>query len=153
MGDTEPQKASSGAGITSQIVGRNVARLRGGSGVSARELATLAAELGTPLSQSGISDIENGRRTVSVDQLTALATALDVSPLSLLMPETWAADVEEVRLTGTPVVLGGDLLSWLRADAPLREGFAEGAGEAEVAIHKQMWQRRSLPPWSWTTLT
>ena len=151
MGDAESQNRKSGPGITSQVVGRNVARLRGGSGLSARELAERATALGASLSQSGISDIENGRRTVSVDQLTVLAILLDVSPLSLLMPETYAADLEAPRLAGTPEVLGGDLLDWLRADAPLDS--LTGVGEAEAAIHRQMWQRRALPPWSWAALT
>ncbi len=87
---------------------------------------------------------------MSVDQLTVLAVALNVSPLSLLMPETWASD-EEAWLSGTPEVMSGDLLDWLRADGPL-EG-REGAGAAEASIALQMWRRRALPPWSWAALT
>ncbi len=55
----------------------------------------LAAELESnqwALSASAISQIENGARRVDVDDLFALAIALDVTPALLLMPEAHSAD-------------------------------------------------------------
>ncbi len=128
---------------TSQVVGRNVARIRGGRAMTTRALAAALTELGVPLTSSGITDIEAGRRTVSVDQLTALATALDVSPIALLMPGSGPENDHRVKLTGTPTVLSLAMLPWLRGDVPIR------AEEWDDAFEVEAFRRRSLPSWSW----
>jgi transcriptional regulator with XRE-family HTH domain len=111
--------------------------------MTARALTNRLTELGVPFSPSGISDIEAGRRTVSVDQLTALATALSVSPITLLMPQVLTENTELIRLTGTEEVTGMAALAWLQGEAPI--DMHEWADAFEV----EHFRRRSLPPWAW----
>ena len=68
------------------IVARNVGELRGRRQFSVRDLSRRLEELGTPMLASAISKIENGQRKVTVDELVALARALNVSPVRLLLP-------------------------------------------------------------------
>lgn len=120
---------------TAATVGRNVARLRAAKGMSARALSAKLEELGHPLAQSGVSDLENGKRSVSVDQLTCLAVALGSSPLELLAPPSGQ--------NGEPVYGGLDetdpekLLAWLHGgitkDALSDLGLSPGTTLAEVA--------------------
>lgn len=98
------------------------------------------------MSISGIQDIEAGRRTISVDQLTALADALHVSPLALLMPYSVTGDAERVELTGVDSGLGLDVWNWLRADYPLHY---EPRGDAASEHEAEVFRRRSTPPWAW----
>jgi len=51
-------------------------------------------ELGQPIGITGLSKIENGRRGVDLDELVALARALDVPPLMLVFPLGRARTVE-----------------------------------------------------------
>ncbi|OKH71949.1 hypothetical protein EB73_09730 [Mycobacterium sp. SWH-M3] len=121
--------------LTSQVVGQNVARLRAAQGDTTRKLAESLKEQGVAMSGSGITEIEKGRRVVNVDQLTALAAALGVSPLTLLLPHTDAPDTE-VMLSGTSPERADDLYLWLRGERSLtddllddweREGFRRAA--------------------------
>lgn len=130
---------------SSQVVGENVARIRKATGVTAKAVADRMTELGVSLSPSGVSDIEAGRRTVSVDQLTCLAVVLDVSPVALLNPyvPTAAGDPPQ-QLTGTEPAQGEELLRWLQGTAPLDKQRQVDSFEVEH------FRRRSLPPWAWT---
>ncbi len=67
----------------------------------------------------GIRRIENGERRVTPDDLTALAVALKVSPVTLLMPGLPDArePTEMVEVTGRDAkVDAGKLWLWLQAD-------------------------------------
>lgn len=66
-------------------VARNVRRFRGDT--SYAELTRRLAELGRPIPPLGLRHLEAGTRQCGVDELIALAVALDVSPLTLLMPD------------------------------------------------------------------
>lgn len=120
---------------SSEAVAKNLARLRGETKTSIRQLVTGLVAQEMPISPSGISDIEHGRRQVSVDQLTALAAALGVSPMTLLMPYVDDPD-EEVVLAGTSYERAEDMVAWLRGERSLshaemddweREGFRRQA--------------------------
>lgn len=68
----------------SHDIGSRVARYRKMAGLSARELSD---KLGGEMSRGVIANIESGRKTdVTVDQLLALAWALDVPPAALALP-------------------------------------------------------------------
>jgi transcriptional regulator with XRE-family HTH domain len=128
--------------VTSTAVGWNVARLRNASQMTTRALAEKMVELGYPLSSSGVTDIERGRRTVSVDQLTALSVALGgVSPLGLLMPDVWSPD-ELVALSGVPATNAGAVYAWLRGTDPLPD-------ERLDDYARETFRRRSNPEWTW----
>lgn len=78
-------------------VAGNVAEVRDLRRLSVRALADRLAEIGHPILASGISKIENAERKVSVEDLVALALALDVSPVRLLLPAEPGED--EIALT------------------------------------------------------
>jgi len=69
-----------------RIVGRNVRRLRAEQHLSGQQVADAASAKGLHVGRSTISEIETGRvrRAVTVDQLMALAAALDTTPTDLL---------------------------------------------------------------------
>lgn len=70
----------------SQVVARQVKRLRGERGLSAQRLAERCADLGMPeLNRSVLANLENGRRPfVTLDELYVLALALNAPPVALL---------------------------------------------------------------------
>ncbi|QII04347.1 helix-turn-helix transcriptional regulator [Rhodococcoides fascians A25f] len=81
-------------GATGETVRKNIARVRNDRGMTLRALSDTMSELGHPLSNSSISQIENGSRRVDVDDLMALAIALDVSPNTLLIEPAYDGDLE-----------------------------------------------------------
>jgi hypothetical protein len=136
-----------GHGPTTAAVAAALARLQGeGRWSSLRQLSDALAALpggGIKLSHASIGQIMRGTRHVTVDELTALATVLDVSPITLLMP---AADQpwEEAKLTGPTPRDAEATLEWLQGILPL-------GGEAgfKDAFEVEAFRRRSLPRWAW----
>jgi transcriptional regulator with XRE-family HTH domain len=104
---------------TSERVARNLAALRKARGLSLRDLHVRLRDVGRPILPSGLHKIERGDRRVDVDDLVALAIALDVSPNRLLMPAT--ASGSQVRLA--PKVKGKErtLWAWAAGDEALPE--------------------------------
>lgn len=112
--------------------------------MSLRRLSAIMGEIGHPLSHATLSEIERGDRRVTVDDLTAFAVALEVSPVTFLMPVSRTDDVdadEPVRLTGTPEAPARQLADWVRGDAPLRD--------TEDPFEVERFRRDSLPHWLW----
>ncbi|WP_158714359.1 helix-turn-helix domain-containing protein, partial [Kitasatospora aureofaciens] len=64
-----------------------------------KDLSERVGALGRSIPPLGISRIEAGTRRIDTDDLVALALALNVSPLTLLLPDAW--DEEQVRLTAS----------------------------------------------------
>jgi hypothetical protein len=86
-----------------------------------RALSEEVSRVGRMLSADAINKIENGRhpageipaklvRRADVDDVVALALALNVSPLTLLLPPR--SGDEPVALTGTVTVTGRDAWRW-----------------------------------------
>ena len=92
--------------------------------------------LGDGIPKNAVSLIETGKRRVDVDELVALAVALDVSPVALLMPTVDDGQDSPVA----PITLTEELeqvpahrtWDWLTGEAPLPGGAAARA-EAETA--------------------
>ncbi len=105
-------------GPAAQRVADNVRALRKARGLDLSDLSDRLADLGHPISLSGLSKLETGSRRVDVDDLAAIAVALDVSPPRLLMPAT--ADRSE-RIMVTPTVRATEDAAWRWAtgDLPL----------------------------------
>lgn len=79
-------------GPAGDIVRRNVRRLRTERRLTTERLAELLSEQrGRSIPASGISRLELGQRRVDVDDLSALAAALGVTPVQLLEPPTECA--------------------------------------------------------------
>lgn len=72
-------------GKMGEHVAATVGRLRRDRGWEQRELAERVTVVGRPMSSSLISKIESGARRVDVDDLVALAAALEVSPALLVL--------------------------------------------------------------------
>lgn len=112
--------------------------------MTTRTLANGLAEQGVPMSGSGITDIERGRRGVSVDQLTALAAALGVSPLALLTPIPDGDDpaAAEVILSGTSYETADTMYLWLKGERSLTDDMLDDH-------ERETFRRGSNPPWTW----
>lgn len=84
-------------GPTSKRVSENIERLRKARGLSQAQLANKLTKVGRPMLDTAVSKMERGTRRVDVDDLVAIAIALNVTPIALLMPNQW--DMEPVALT------------------------------------------------------
>lgn len=109
-------------GATGENVRQNVAAARrwglGGQPMTVRALADRLNESGVRTAHSALSEIENGARRVDVDDLTALAAALGVSPLFLLLPHSFE-EGEAVELSGVGKVPLRTAWAWMRDGLPL----------------------------------
>jgi transcriptional regulator with XRE-family HTH domain len=116
-----PEKKRIDLGPIGVAVAANIERLRKSPNLSYADLSRRLDELGRPIAPLGLTRIRDHKRRVDVDDLVALALALDVSPATLLLPDTPAAGTNE----SAPVTEGGDdyphrqIWSWLTATAPI----------------------------------
>lgn len=84
-----------------------------------REVLTLRAlsenlsNSARPLALNTLSEIENGARRVDVDDLVAIASALEVSPVSLLLPMYFTPD-DTVDVPGLGVIDVDSAWAWMR---------------------------------------
>lgn len=130
-------------GPTAETVSANVARLRSDANLGLRALAKRMGDAGRPLTHSAVDQIEKGARRVDVDDLMALAVALDVSPVTLLMPVTKDAS-NAVDATGQSDALAASALwDWLTAAGPLPGGHAM-TFLAKALPH---WLTAGMPNW------
>lgn len=105
-------------GPTSMTVAANVRRARKGHGLSTYELADRLASAGHAIAASAVAKIERGERQVTVDDLMALATALDVPPSALLLPPHDGTQ-RIVELTGAGTVPADVAWDWADGKRPL----------------------------------
>lgn len=110
-------------GPAGERVAENVVRLRKARGMSLRALSERLAELGRPILSSGLSKIEQGERRVDVDDLVALAAALNVSPGWLLLPPSTGE--ERVALTDAVEVPAWVAWQWIDGTNPLPPDHGE----------------------------
>lgn len=108
-------------GPVTDRVARNIRALRDVRRLTLEDLAQRLRELGRPIIKSGLSKIESGGRRVDVDDLLALAVALEVNPNRLLLgPE--AAEDDEMAITPDFAVPSQTAWDWangeVAADAP-----------------------------------
>ncbi|MHA6761806.1 helix-turn-helix domain-containing protein [Streptacidiphilus sp. PAMC 29251] len=80
------------SGPTSRRVAANIERLRKARQLHQKDLSALLAGVGRPMLPTVISKMERGERRIDVDDLVALALALNVSPSTLLLPPTSGSD-------------------------------------------------------------
>jgi transcriptional regulator with XRE-family HTH domain len=80
------EKPKNALGPSGEMLMNNIKRIREGQRVTYVELSERLAALGRPIPVLGLRRIERGERRVDVDDLLALAKALNVSPVALLVP-------------------------------------------------------------------
>ncbi len=115
-------------GPTGTTVADNIRRLRTGRGLAFTGLAERLAAIGRPIPTLGLRKLEAYERRVDADDLVALAVALDVSPVTLLMPPA-EDSVDAVSVTGLaePAAAIG-VWEWLRGR------FARPGGPNRMSI-------------------
>jgi transcriptional regulator with XRE-family HTH domain len=127
----------------SDRVRQNLAELRDARRVHLRALAGRLAKIGHPILASGLSKIETGSRRVDVDDLLALAVALDVSPNRLLLPAE--ADDEDLELTAETVTTRRTAWRWASGDDPLPvDLWTERPSTVDLNRHRR-WRRENRP--------
>lgn len=131
-------------GSTGRTVSLNIARIRKDQRLTLRDLAGRLEKVGRRLAHTGISDIENGSRRIDVDDLLAIAAALDVSPVALLMPDTVNGS-DEVTATGVGTTTARELWRWLTADSMGRPNAPRIHPDFD-SINVDAWLR-SRPEW------
>ncbi len=111
----------------SDVVAGRVREIRHKRAMTVAQLADRLADLGMPgLTEQALYNLEAGRpdrrghrrRAVSVDELLALAYALEVSPLDLLVPIDDEPTIS-VPGTGRPDWPRGQVRDWVSARSPL----------------------------------
>ncbi len=112
MPSTEIERGEPG-----RTVARNVQAIRKRRNLGQQQLSARLAELGRPIPPTALSKLEDGKRRVDVDDLVALAIALNVSPSRLLLPERY--DDQSFELTPTTTAPSWLAWSWAEGDGPL----------------------------------
>jgi transcriptional regulator with XRE-family HTH domain len=104
-----------------EIAGRRLRELRSVRKLSAQALADRCAELGvTSLKRQVITNIENGRRGfVGIDELLALAWALDAPPVMFMLP---IGRDERLRVTPSSSLNAAIALPWVAGEMPAAAG-------------------------------
>lgn len=100
------------------VLAQRVKEVRKRRGLTASELADLMVEQGVKWNRSIVANFESGRRrSVSVEELLALAYVLDVSPIHLLVPLT---DGTWYHFTPDRATPAGFVREWIRGRHPLQ---------------------------------
>lgn len=123
-------------GPTGRIVAARIADIREARQMTFATLASKLLQLGHPIPTLGLRRIESRARRVNVDDLVAIAVALNVSPQALLMPEGDTAILPTALPdTFTPA----EARAWMRGDLNLtlesrHDFWLERLGEIETAL-------------------
>ncbi|MBT1163145.1 helix-turn-helix domain-containing protein [Bifidobacterium felsineum] len=143
MGDEAKKKRSvNGVDATGRQVADNVKRLRGG--MTYKELSQRMADVGREITILGLRRIESGERKVDVDDLVAFAIVFDVSPLTLLLPESGSRDVK-THITGRPDELRcNQVWNWATVVQPLPSLERDEKAE-ELIERRAAFRERSKP--------
>lgn len=101
---------------TSEVVAANIRRLRLSRGLSLPDLSRELSKGSFKVSAVALGRLERGERKATVDDLTAIAVVLGVSPAELLDPA-----LSEVTLTGVPEGLVQEEIWWWLTGTPLTQ--------------------------------
>lgn len=121
-------------GPASERVATNVAALRGK--VQQSEISRRLAILGRPLSVSTLSKIEQRNRRIDVDDLMALAIALEATPNRLLLPGEVGDQETDPLVDLADGIHATPLAAWRWASGDLPLSPHEWSGGARGRIHR-----------------
>ena len=138
QGDWQHRGSSilTGHGPAAEAVANNVKAIREPRGLSQQQLALQLGWLGRPMQTSAVATVESGDRRVDVDDLTALAVALNVPVARLLLPDVDddEAEVHDVPAYSVPM---WSAWAWATGELSLASPYDEGWRDQEM-------QRRDL---------
>ncbi|MCQ4359665.1 helix-turn-helix domain-containing protein [Mycobacterium gordonae] len=104
---------------TGRTVAENISRIRKERGLNYTELSKSLSALKRDIPALAVRRIEETQRRVDVDDLMAIAAALNTSPASLLMPRAGAAD-EPVQTTAMVQPAAAETVwGWISGDRPV----------------------------------
>lgn len=133
-------------GPAGERVAASVKQLRESQGLTYKQLSERLEDLGRPIPVLGLSRLERGDRRVDVDDLIALAIALDVTPNRLLMPP---ADVEHAadgyQLTAAVEGTSPALWAWASGEVPLGTPPARATDGRQSRSGEVAFSRKNLP--------
>lgn len=132
-------------GAVGRRVAENLARLRELRHLNYTELSELLKRHGRGLSAETLGKVEKRERRIDVDDLVALAVALDTSPNRLLLPGD-ASDAELVELTPDVEVSALDAWKWAVGEEPLPAGTAPPDRQILVRDDRERWFTRENQP-------
>ena len=143
-------------GPTAARVATNVRALREARRLELTHLSERLERLGQPIGVPALSRLETGKRRVDVDDLVALALALDVSPARLLLPPpgrdqravtttpgTTARDAE-VQLTPGQSHTARDAWGWATGDETPRDLWGPHGDDEQLARYRR-WEAENQP--------
>lgn len=134
MSPSEKPRASTSPVAT---IGFRVKELRGRRGWTAAQLGAELHKRGTNWDRFAVANLESGKRqNVTVQELLALALALDVAPVNLLVP----LDNRPYLVTPTRIEDSDSVRAWVRGKAPL-PGVDERTFLAESSV-RDLWEQR-----------
>ncbi|WP_405425533.1 helix-turn-helix domain-containing protein [Streptomyces erythrochromogenes] len=117
-------------------VAQRVRDVRKRKGLTTQQLAERLQANGLPWERTTVVKFEGGRRqSVAVDELLALALALDVAPIHLLVP----LDDRPYAITPTRTEDANDVRAWVRGEEPLPGVDAHVYG-TEVSVQDMRWR-------------
>jgi transcriptional regulator with XRE-family HTH domain len=127
----------------SRIAARRLKELRQRRGMSAQRLADRLEGAGVKLRRAAIAKIENGTRSIDLDEALALAWALDVGPLSFFLPPQEEDQDQLVTVAGTTTAPAWEVREWSQGLRPLltQNGilyFSEEVGSFSTEMLKEM---------------
>ncbi len=140
---TERQRGND-IGEIGRRVGERVRQVRNEREFTQQELSRRLWAVGRHMPTASIGRLESGDRRVDVDDLMALAYALDVSPLSLLLPFTEAPDA-----VMSPAGVGREmdaLTAWAWAAGAEPHWYDSGNPEDQLESWRNF-RARSTPWW------
>lgn len=117
-----PRKSNT-VGPTGERLAANVVHERQVRGMAKAELSRRLDEVGRPMSLDVITKVEAATRPIDVDDLVALATVFDVSPVKLLFRDADNPHVGDwIEVTPAVRRRAQDVLDWaLQRDPESRE--------------------------------
>ncbi|WP_083502213.1 helix-turn-helix transcriptional regulator [Sphaerimonospora mesophila] len=122
-----------------RVVARRVRELRRRKGWTAAQLGEALTAQGVPWDRFTVSNLENGKRqNVTLTELLALATVLDVALVHLFVP----LNDNPVKVTPNRTEDADTVRAWVRGQEPL-PGMDERIFMTEVAIADLISARRA----------
>jgi transcriptional regulator with XRE-family HTH domain len=125
----------------SAAIGRNIQAARGRAHLTGEQLARRTRDLGYEVTRSAIANIESGRRdTVTVQQVTVIAMALDTSPVRLLFDPT----APETDLLPADPVSGIEASEWWSGNIRYLHSPLDPSDRALTTPVNDLYERRKV---------